>query len=187
MKTDRKCWRRGAIALGAGAALLALTGLGPSAGATGPFTRWDQRNDGVINANSWNTASSYAPFTPTLAAVDTVQLCVAGDLSQVRVHIREGSDEGPILGTSDTQTTLPGDNIFTIVYSPLTFTFASPVPLVPGSTYVIDTEQVAGLSFAAHAPLDPTNPFGSSGGLWFREGLSASTPDASSLAAPTCP
>lgn len=170
--------------------LLGLPSLVPGAGASGPFTSWDQRNDGPTNFNSHNTASAWVAFQPTLPAVDTVQLCIAGEgSSQVRVHIRHGSDSGPILGTSDVTTTpsLPVDDEFSLVKSTLTFSFDTPVALTPGDTYVIDTEQVSGLSFAARAPLDPTNPVGGGGELWFREGVSTATPDASSLAAPTCP
>ncbi|HVM39846.1 MAG TPA: hypothetical protein VM618_03580 [Acidimicrobiia bacterium] len=46
---------------------------------------------------------------------------------------------------------------------------------------------MAGLSFSAQGPLDLANPFGTGGDMWFREGLSSDLPDASSVAAPTCP
>jgi len=132
--------RRAVTLLGAGAALLlALPGLMPGAQASGPFVQWDRRNDGPINANTWNTASSYVAFTPTHSAFDTVQLCIAGDTSDVRVVIREGSDSEPIVGTSGVETTLPGDGFFSIVFTQLTFTFDDPVALTPGETYVIDT------------------------------------------------
>lgn len=180
--------------------LLALPGLVPSATA-GPITQWDQANDGPLAPGLVGTSFQAVDveFTPSLAAVDTVQLCVgvqgaSNATSDVAVQIREGSASGPILGTSSVETTLPHVESGAPM-STLTFEFPSAIALTPGDTYVIGGVEVSGdaWAFQTYDPNDPVWSAVNGAGTWFREGLSGDVASidpanaASYVAAPTCP
>ncbi len=180
--------------------LIAVMGL-LSSGSASAVTEWDQRNDGpLFPLPSGSTLSNTkALFTPTLDAVDTVQLCLGslGTSSDVQVEIREGSATGPVLGTSDTQTVQPGVDGAPEALIPrlTTFHFTSPIPLTPGDDYYIRANVVAGANAKAWHTYDHNDlpyPFGVAG-PWFREGLGVDVGDAdpadaaSYVGAPTCP
>lgn len=167
----------------------------PSLASAGPVTQWDQRNDGPIDFPTSNVGAGAASltFSPSLSGVDAVQMCLGstGASSDVAVEIREGSKTGAVLGASGSETVEPGAPE-ALIPRLTTFEFASPVALTPGDTYAIRAVLVSGSNAWAWGTQDLDDP-GSSGGLWFREGLGVDVTDvdpsdaASYVAAPTCP
>ena len=178
--------RQRARVLGVAAGLTLLAGA-PTAGAQ--VTQWDQRNDGPLGMYSYRLAA--VPFTPTAAALDTVQMCMSGDAATVSVDII--GPGGATLGSSSVESTAPGipNDPFLLNYTTLTFEFDAPVALTPGAEHTIQVVGHDGHAFAAET-LDPNNLMGSAG-VWFREGLGvdATALDpanaASYLGLPTCP
>lgn len=187
-----RTWRAAAAGVAAaGLAAVALAGAGSPAQA---LTQWDQRNDGVLGSYSHLTSNLSVPFTPTLGAVDTVQLCLAGFTfdtigeTSLAVSIVEQTEAGPVvLGTSAPATLPATSSPLSITYSTVQFGFDQPIALRPGGSYSIDGVEIESYAFAAET-MDPANPVGT-GGVWFREGMTG-TPGldnaTSFVAAPTC-
>jgi hypothetical protein len=93
-------------------------------------------------------------FTPTASALDVVEIGLGPhtrDSLGVKVNIRAGALDGPIVGTSLLATTpsvpLPAPSYH--------FDFPAPVPLVPGNLYVIQPFLVQPTAPVAFAFLDP--------------------------------
>ena len=96
-------------------------------------------------------------FTPTASALDVVEIGGGphdpNSLS-LRVNIRAGALDGPILGTSQVAIVQEGSPLMLPVFH---FDFASPVPLVPGNLYVLQPivepgSVTIGLSFLDPGP-----------------------------------
>jgi hypothetical protein len=182
------------------AAVLGLTLLSciASHAAAHPF-QIDQASEGnpfggfAIDATTGNVIGQ--EFTPTFSALDVVEIGLgphSPDDFGVRVNIRAGTIDGPILGTS-LLGVLPGP--------PPTppfvhFDFAAPVPLVPGNLYVIQPILAPG-SAAVGLPFLDTPPY--AGGralvfgqvredidLLFREGLTVPEPASCILIGVSC-
>lgn len=174
---------RGLLVVALGALALSMT----SAGAV---NQWDQRNDGVPALWLEITGSAAQTFTPSLSSVDTVQLCFTSEAGgDIAVKILDSS--GNAIGTSSTYAVIESPAPWPASIPPNqvgTFAFSPPVALTPGATYTIQTVNVSGYAYAYHAPLDPTHPFGSGAGLWYREGVTGIDPTnpAATVGSPVC-
>ena len=75
-------------------------------------------------------------FTPTASALDVAEIGLGPhdpNALSLRVNIRAGALDGPILGTSHVAVVQGAPPMLPVFH----FDFASPVPLVPGSLYVL--------------------------------------------------
>lgn len=104
----------------------------------------DQQNMGEVDG--WYSLSYYKfdqSFTPSLSTMSEVQIALhtTGE-SALRVNIREGSIDGPVVGSSEVQ--LAPD--FTDMAQ---FTFRRPLHINPGSFYYIDLELLYGTAYVA--------------------------------------
>jgi hypothetical protein len=137
-------------------------------------------------------------FTPTLGALDSVQLLFNASTidpiplipqgATLAVAIRQGGVDGGIIGTS-MPLNVPGG-----FSGALLFRFADPVDLVPGANYVLQPLALAGYSeWAVDGSFDPGYPRGRlwfNGSFWlgdtdliFREGIGVPEPTPSQLLA----
>jgi hypothetical protein len=146
-------------------------------------TIFDQSNtglpDGTLSQNLLNFSPLGQSFTPTLTSLNFVNLLTLGGSATLEVDIRSGSISGMILGTSEL-TVVP----FSGVPSEVSFSFSTPVALIPGDLYVLEPFLVSGDALIAS-----TNSNNYPGGnqilagtdqpgndLWFQEGISAREP-----------
>ena len=150
---------------------------------------WDQTNDSFAPPLTQNVII-YSPigqeFVPNLTYLDVVQLWIMDFTigstlpADFIVNIREGTIEGPVLGTSTTMT-LPGgfDGV-------VTFELET-VPLVPQTLYVIELVQTSNRNWGVKSSGGPysTYPLGrqilrgepqENNDLWFREGCGGTVP-----------
>ncbi len=143
----------------------------------------------LVDQQSFDLASAIAgtsiagigqSFTPTLLAIDYVQLGVYDTVSgsMLFVNLRQDSMSGPIIGTTDTQPVTTGDP-----HIPATFLFPSAVTLLSGTKYFLEPVIVADafqIGILTSSPFGP-NPYsggsalhGNAAGnysLWFSEGI----------------
>ena len=104
----------------------------------------------VYNLSSTSNTPIGQEFIPSLGAMDFVDLFIedagsgAGPGANVLVNVRSATIAGSIVGTS--LTTFVPDGTNTGGGSTLTrISFASLVPLVPGSTYVLEVQQTGSI------------------------------------------
>jgi hypothetical protein len=158
-----------------------------SSGNAGPLTHWDQRSDSVAGFYTVISNSVVQPFTPTLSAVDAVELCFDSESGgEIAVQIVDAG--GNVLGTSKPVTITASPAPWPASLLPFvvgTFTFDSPVGLTPGAEYSISGVNLSGHAYAART-LDPTDPTGDGASFWFREGVRTEDPTQTSVAVPAC-
>lgn len=96
----------------------------------------------MAHINSWHNLSYYTfaqEFRPSFSSMDAVEVVIhtnEGAILQADIH--EGSVDGSLVGISEQLYLPPG---FTDIAH---FIFTSPVPLVPGSSYIIELRLVEG-------------------------------------------
>jgi hypothetical protein len=146
-------------------------------------TIFDQSNtglpDGTLSQNLLNYSPLGQSFTPTLTSLNFVNLLTLGGSATLEMDIRSGSISGTILGTSEL-TVIP----FSDTLSEVSFSFSTPVALIPGDLYVLEPFLVSGDALIAS-----TNSNNYPGGnqilagadqpdndLWFQEGISTREP-----------
>lgn len=142
-----------------------------------------------LSQAGWWSIQFLAPvgqtFTPSFAGLDTVELWVAdqwypecsGGGGELRVNIRDGTVDGPIVGSSS-PVTLP--RCYTGIAH---FDFRSLVPLVPGKLYVVEIA-ASGDNFGVVWQQIPDPYLHGSGialgepgpDVWFQAGLANSIP-----------
>jgi hypothetical protein len=146
-------------------------------------TIFDQTNTALPLGTLFQNLSVFSPmgqsFTPTLTSLNFVDLLAIDGSATVEVNIRLGSISGTILGTSQ-PTTIP----FSLAPSVASFSFSTPVTLIPGDLYVMEpfvvsgdtligstnTNNYAGGNQILSGVIQPNND------LWFQEGISVPEP-----------
>lgn len=148
-------------------------------------TIFDQTNTGLPLGTLSQNLLVFSPlgqsFTPTFTSLNFVNLLADNGSATLEVNILLGSISGPILGTSQ-----PTVIQFSLVPTLASFSFSTPVTLIPGNLYVIEPFVVSGDTLIVST--DTNNyPGGTQilGGipqpnndLWFQEGISISEPGA---------
>lgn len=179
------------------ATVAALTAVATTNVSAHPF-RVDQASEGLpfggygIDATTGNTIGQ--EFTPTFSALDVVEIGLGPrDPSNfhLRVNIRAGSLDGPVVGTSLPAIVQGAPPTIPVFH----FDFASRVPLVPGNLYVIQPildlpSGPVGFPFLDPAPYAGGRPFIHTQfrddiDMIFRTGLTVPEPATASLFA-TC-
>jgi hypothetical protein len=146
-------------------------------------TIFDQTNTALPLGTLSQNLSVFSPlgqsFTPTLTSLNFVDLLAEDGSATVEVNIRLGSISGTILGTSQ-PTVVP----FSLAPMEYSFSFATPVTLIPGDLYVLQPFLISGDTL-----ITSTNTNNYPGGnqilagidqpnndLWFEEGISTREP-----------
>lgn len=116
----------------------------------------DQSHRNYIN--SWHNLSYYRfdqEFIPSFQEIDIVVLEIfTDDGAEMMVHIRRGSFNGPVVGTSDVLTLVGGDS------TKAHFVFEPFVTLNSDDVYVIDLVLIGGSAFIASSFEDGGYPEG---------------------------
>ena len=125
----------------------------------------------MANVDSWHNLSYHKfaqEFLPSFSSMDTVDVAIhTNEGAILRLNIRDGSVDGYLIGTSE-ELYLPP--LFTDMAH---FIFASPVPLVPGDSYIIDVRLVGGSADIASS----FEGGGYSEGRMFIDGINTPTDD----------
>jgi hypothetical protein len=109
-----------------------------------PTTVIDQQNTAPITGTNGGTSFGQS-FTPTLSAIDYVEVLMAGSANSVTVDILDGvvgldGLEGVVIGTSDpVLVSTPG------AHQIIHFDFPSTVSLTPGNTYAFRLQTPGGI------------------------------------------
>ena len=144
----------------------------------------DQANEVFYSPDTFNIEYFHPmgqEFRPTLSSLDFVELMLwdffspgGYQIGELAVSIRAGTIDGPVLATSSPlflQPTFDGVGHFD---------FATPVPLTPGATYVLQVDVVAGGDWGAGGSGTSSYPDGreirqgiplEDDDLYFREGI----------------
>lgn len=186
----------GSVGKQARAALIGMLGVGLWIFPARAGAQVDQAND-ATPPNLFNSIQSLGPigqeFVPAMPSMNFADLFTLDldDTSSLGVtllvNIRSGTITGPVVGTSDFVTLSSG---FIGVTG---FFFSTPVPLTPGSLYVLEAVVVSGEDWAVgrtdETPLDTYSPGrpiilgdpepDGTADLWFRQGT---IPEPSTLA-----
>jgi hypothetical protein len=162
-------------------ALVLGTGL---ASAQGTFV-YDQQSTGAVDGSlSLNQTPLGQSFTPTLDAIDFLELQLINGVaaSTFTVNLRSDSISGPILGT-----TAPVAYTSSGIYD---FLFSNPVSLTPGTKYYFEPVVSSGgfaqtyITFIQYTGGDliQSGVTRTDRDLWFREGIVSNVPEPSSMA-----